>query len=251
MVYASSEMAAAREAMDLLYPLLTHLSATPAGKASSNQEEPPESPPLLLSSFKIGTRGVICLRLSPTFTPAANTTPGMAAQQAALTVHEAVNDGKLPPVRHLHRVVPIISTCRLEVDDLQACAARVAPVAAAILAKAPIRPTFGISIHNRDHTSEAARANNPEASGGHLPSRNEIIGAVAQGLVAELKAKHAIDTVAVDLTNPSLVVVVEVLPVMGSLFAGIAVLPQHVCSLKPKLTLRGLQHHAPSQIDGC
>lgn len=231
-----SEMSAAREAIDLLYPQLTQLSASAQGEASSGTESQASSP--LISSFKIGTRGVICLRLSPALTPAANTTPGMAAQQAALRVHQAVNEGELPPVRYLHRIVPIVSTCPLEIDELRSCASRLAPIAAAILEIAP-RRTFGISLHNRDH-GEVARANNPEKVANHLPSRKEIISAVAQGLAAELKASHAINAT-VDLTSPSMVVQVEVLPVMGALFAGIAVLPQHVCSLKPKLTMRSLQ----------
>jgi hypothetical protein len=67
--------------------------------------------------------------------------------------------------------------------------------------------------------------------------RGAIIAAVARGFDAALREQHGVHA-SVDLKAPDLILVVEVLPAAGALYAVLCVLPRALCVVKPKLHIR-------------
>lgn len=67
--------------------------------------------------------------------------------------------------------------------------------------------------------------------------RGAIIASLASGFEAALREEHDLQA-AVDLKAPDVVLVVEVLPAGGALYAALCALPQALCVLKPKLHIR-------------
>ena len=220
-------------------------------------------------------RGLIILKLNPTAAAATDDATddeensalatAKMAQQTVLKIYESVPSKTLqqPQPQFVQRLIPILSTCLLEEDALKACAARAAGIAAlefqnnshtndklekASTGTSSRQLTFGIHINNRDSggsthsivgTSEADAST---AEAGSSLERMQIISAVATGLTSELKNKFNIEA-KVNLKAPAVVVIVEVMPIMGKLYAGIAILPQKVCTLKPKLNIKALRQN--------
>jgi len=247
------------------------LPATPAAadKTIEDSTKGLDNEPLL-SNLKVSCRGLILLKLNPPRTSdEADQTLATAkqAQQAVLKIYEnTAASATAPGIVHeppefIQRLVPILSTCALEAEALRSCAARVAGIAALEFQHAgntsneckdlgetssplPLPPTFGIHINNREFgAAHAATSATPASSAAAAPvalERMQIINAVAAGLTFSLKNKYNIDA-KVNLKAPTIVVDVEVVPIMGKAYAGIAILPQKVCTLKPKLGIKALR----------
>jgi hypothetical protein len=67
--------------------------------------------------------------------------------------------------------------------------------------------------------------------------RGDIIRTLASGFEVALRQQHGVEA-AVDLKTPELVLVVEVLPAGGALYAALCVLPRSLCVLKPRMHIR-------------
>lgn len=218
------EKSATWEAVNLLLP---HVPAWEPAEGAAAADGPS------FSNLKLSARGLVGLVFKLPGTPGAGE-EGRAATAAAVGAYTAAEGHATQQAApNVQRIVPLASTCALEVEGLRACAARVAAVAAPTLAAAP-RPTFGVAVASRG----SGEAKQQDAA--PPPARAAIIAAVAQGFSAALKEGHGIEA-AVDLKAPAVVVAVEVLPLAGRLFAGIGVLPQRVCTLKPRLGMRPLR----------
>lgn len=200
----------------------------PTGNEDSNEQDSTNPP--LFSTLKLSARGLVGLRLQPF--QGGPTATAQRALTAALAVYNQYNQLETDTsqsLQHVQRIIPIASTCVLEPEALKACAARVAPLMAELF-KSADQPTFGIGLNNR-HNSEGSTVS---------IDRKEIISAIATGLTDELKSRH--DVVAsVDLKNPNVVVAVEVMPILGHLYVGIAPLPNKVCTMKPRLAMQSLR----------
>lgn len=275
-----SEKSTTREVTSLLKPYLLLAPPAPSNDAAADEKLRADTNALadepLLSNLKVSCRGLILLKLNPRSIndeDDQSLATAKLAQQAVLKIYEnaaapATASGTVhQPPKFIQRLVPILSTCALEEESLKACAARVAGIAAlefqhfnnSIEDKdgqptLPLPPTFGIHINNRESgTGNAAASSTREGTSttatGAAPApaaapvalnRMQIINSVAAGLMVELKTKYNIEAT-VNLTAPTVVVVVEVMPIMGKAYAGIAILPQRVCTLKPKLGIKALR----------
>jgi tRNA(Ser,Leu) C12 N-acetylase TAN1 len=259
----------------LLKPYL--LPSTPAAADDAGENDVDETKALpdgdgpLLSILKIGCRGLVLLKLNSTTNNTEENqflATAKRAQQAVLKIYDnaavAKSDSdsavQQKPVEFIQRLVPILSTCAMEEDALKACAARVAGIAALEFGNttsdggekvAPLPPTFGIHINNRELGSTGSGGEGTPSTSVAVPAveppapsleRMQIISAVAAGLTTELKNKYNIDA-KVNLKAPTVVVNVEILPIMGKTYAGIAILPQRVCNLKPKLGIKPLRQN--------
>ncbi len=264
----NSEKSTTREVNSLLKPYLLPAAATAAaGAPDSNNNDTnkaPGSKTTLLSNLKVSCRGLTLLKLNHgTKEEDQPLAAAKLAQQAVMKIYEnaAATTESTPQIEFIQRLIPILSTCLLEVNALQACASRVAGIAALEFQQnrndidsgggeeEKLPTTFGIHINNRE--SGAIHSSTGESTEGDLPDittkpadvapdRMQIISAVAAGLATELKDNFNIDA-KVDLKAPTVVVTVEVLPIMGKMYAGIAILPQKVCNLKPKLGIKVLR----------
>jgi hypothetical protein len=204
--------------------------STDAGAAPLPQPGggPPAAPAPVVSLVKLDARGVVLFRLAPR----AGASPaelGAAVEAAALRVLRDVETGAAPRLQHAQRLLPLHATCALDAAALRAAAARAAALAAPALAAAG-RPSFAIGYKSR--------AGDGPGGGAGVMDRGAVIAAVAEGFQAALKEAHP--SLRVDLGAPSVVVCVEVLPVMGRLYAGLAALPAAACSVKPHLGMRGV-----------
>lgn len=93
----------------------------------------------------------------------------------------------------------------------------------------------------------AAATSNGDAGGSQIHSaggsgqeglgRGDIIRTLAAGFEAALRLRHDLKA-EVDLKNPELVLVAEVLPAGGDLYAALCVLPRSMCVVKPRLHIR-------------
>ena len=151
----------------------------------------PNKEPPLFSILKLSARGLVGLKLQTC--QEGSIASAQHALHAALAVYE--NNTNLeadkPSLQHVQRIVPISSTCVLEVEALKACTKRVAPFVAELFKSTPDQPTtFGIGLNNR-HNSDGSNIS---------IDRMEIVKAVASSLSEELKERHDI-TVSVDLLN--------------------------------------------------
>lgn len=247
------------------------LTATPASAAAAgddyinNDTKALDGEPLL-SNLKISCRGLVLLKFRPPNTNDEDDqtlATAKLAQQAVLKIYENAAAGatsgniQQPPV-FIQRLVPILSTCALEEEALKACAARVAGIAALEFQQmsnsnenkelgerqsSTMPPTFGIHINNREFGAVNAAASVTPAAAAAAPitlDRMQMINAVAAGLTIELKNTYNIEA-KVNLNAPTVVVDVEVMPIMGKAYVGIAILPQKVCTLKPKLGIKALR----------
>ena len=169
-------------------------------------------------------------------------TPPSTFERDALLAIRAVeyllqdlNSGILPPPKHIYRIIPLASTCRLDKESLENCARRSSSVASTLLQQHKDIPlTFGVAVHSRDQQSNK---DSPLLSG----RRGDVINAVAAGVTQGLVERLGIKELKVDLNDPSIVVSVEMLPIMGHVYAGLSVLPRSACSTKPKLVVKSLR----------
>ena len=154
------------------------------------------------------------------------------------------------------------TTCRLTDAGLRAAAARLAPLVANAAAPGQVgdaKLTFAVAYKERHvaaapggpggkaaATKAAGEAGaDGESEGGHLaaegasppvPQRGAAITALATGLQAGAKALGV--ELSVNLTQPDVVLVAEALPVGGTPYASLALLPRALCQLKPRLVVR-------------
>lgn len=186
--------------------------------------------------------------------------------------------GKQARLQHVQRIVPVQTTCRLEAAALRAAGAQLAALVAAAAAggssnhqgegqlertaeaatdgtggsKRPL--TFGIGLKQREISGKPAAAAAPLAgdSSGAAASgaasaaaaaapldRGAIITALAGGFEQALRQRHSMEA-AVDLKAPDWVLVCEVVPAGGELYAALCVLPSTLCTLKPKLHVQAV-----------
>lgn len=186
-----------------------------------------------MTVIKLSARGLAALRLLPRDGEGPDAT-AQRGLDAALAIYDAVQAGTCPTPKYLLRFMPFASTCLLELKALGQCAARLAPLAAPLLQGAG-HPTFGIGLHNR-------RTEHNNGKGSDI-DRMEMIKAAAAGFTQALKEQFGVDA-CVDLKAPAVVLCIEVVSVMGQLYACMGALPQRVCMLKPKLAMQHLAAHA-------
>lgn len=191
-------------------------------------------------------------------------------QQVAADLLADIDGGQQARLRQVQRIMPIQTTCRLEEAALRNAGAQLAALVAAAMeaaqgtaqqgavdtaaeaggATAPHAAaaqhhsvTFGIAVKQREVSgAKPAAAASTEAGGGGSGGglgRTAIISNLASGFEVALRERHGI-TAAVDLRSPGWVLVAEVLPAGGTLYAALAALPRALCSLKPKLHIRAV-----------
>ncbi|PRW44977.1 hypothetical protein C2E21_6182 [Chlorella sorokiniana] len=179
--------------------------------------------------------------------------------------------GKQARLQHVQRIVPVQTTCRLEAAALQAAGGQLAALVAAAVAGvncsqqgedrsegtaaaaaavaggegASKRPlTFGIGLKQREVSGKPAApapaAGDNSGDGAAAPAaaapldRGGIITALAGGFEQALRQQHGL-AAAVDLKAPDWVLICEVVPAGGELYAALCALPRALCTLKPKL----------------
>lgn len=185
--------------------------------------------------------------------------------------------GKQARLQHVQRIVPVQTTCRLEAAALRAAGAQLAALVAAAAgggsssqqggegqpentaetaadgegeSKRPL--TFGIGLKQREISGKPAAAAAPvagDSSGAGASGavsaaaaaapRGAIITALAGGFEQALRQRHSIEA-AVDLKAPDWVLICEVVPAGGELYAALCVLPSTLCTLKPKLHVQAV-----------
>lgn len=198
----------------------------------------------------MSTRGAVLLRL---LRPAGTGTDALAHALVAIKAVESLlqdlDCGAIPPPKHVFRIIPFASTCRLGKESLEVCARQVSTIATTIIRQRKNgTPTFGIAVHNRDqqtstrHVNSRATYNDGDCV---ALSRKDVIDAVATGLTRGLAEGHAhchaIKELKGDLSDPTIVISVEMVPIMGRVYAGISLLPRSICSTKPKLAVKSLR----------
>jgi len=205
---------------------------------------------------KLSARGISAIRLLP---KDGLEDASQCALKVALAVYTDVEAGRCEQPKFVHRILPFASSCSpFDEDGLKKCAARLAPLAAPEL-RAASEPSFGIAFNNRKtgevETGETGVETGVEAAAvakNMPPVRDVVIPVVAAAFSAALEATQGI-AVGVNLKSPAVVVCVEVLLVSRHLFFVLAVLPQRMCMLKPRLGIKKLQQSkrpAPSQHKG-
>ena len=186
--------------------------------------------------------------------------------------------GKQSRLQHVQRIVPVQTTCRLEAAALRAAGAQLAALVAAAAAGGGSQQqgqeqetgvaeaaggvqrqlTFGIGLKQREVSGKPAggRPAAPAADNGSIAAaageagaaapaatapmdRGAIIAALAGGFESALRQHHGMPA-AVDLKAPDWVLVCEVVPAGGELYATLCVLPQALCTLKPKLHVQAV-----------
>lgn len=159
----------------------------------------------------------------------------LLAVRAVESLLQDLSSGTLTPPKHVYRIIPLASTCRHDKESLENCARRSSSVASTLIQQHKDIPlTFGVAVHSRDQQSDK---DSTFLSG----RRGDVINAVATGLTQGLVECHGIKELKVDLKDPSIVVSVEMLPIMGHVYAGLSLLPRSVCSTKPKLAVKSLR----------
>jgi hypothetical protein len=212
--------------------LLEHLGLAPAAgapqaaPAAEGADAPPvaaAAPPPPLVSVRVDGRGFSLLRLTGSDAAGAEER-GRRVGDALLALLARADAQTLPALRWAQRVLPIATTCALDVEALRAAGAALAPLAAPAL-RAVGKPTFGVAFKNRADRSAGGGA---AAAGPDIP-RRQVICAVAAGFEAALKADHGL-AVAVDLKAPAVLVAVEALLADGRRYAALAQLPAAACA---------------------
>ena len=244
-----------------------------AGEAAAG--EPGAQQQLHLAPIKLACRGVAVFKLASS-THQGDAAAALATAAVAALVRD-VEGGAQARLTHVHRLVPVQTTCALERDALAEAGGRLAAlVAAAVRAEAGAaqgggsgsepagKLTFGIAVKHRVLESPgqkaaaaaaaaaatAAASAEGEAHAGAAPpdavqaapqalDRGGIISALAGGFEGALRRQHGL-AAAVDLKSPSWVLVVEAVPAGGALYAALAALPRDLCVLKPKLHIRAV-----------
>jgi hypothetical protein len=208
--------------------LLEHLGLAPAAGAPEaaaaveGADAPAAAaaaPPPPLVSVRVDGRGFSLLRLTGSDASGAEER-GRRVGDALLALLARADAQTLPALRWAQRVLPIATTCALDVDALRAAGAALAPLAAPAL-RAAGKPTFGVAFKNR--------ADGSAGGGAAGPDRADVLRSVAAGFEAALKADHGL-TVAVDLKAPAVLVAVEALLAGGRRYAALAQLPAAACA---------------------
>ena len=186
-------------------------------------------------------------------------------QRACGALLADIESGKQPRLHHVQRVIPVQTTCRVQREALQAAGAWLAGLAAADTPPASVAAAegseartvrFGIFLKQREAAGvkadaaeggvpappEAEAAAAPEAAANAAPEaapldRGAIIASLAAGFEQGLRWQHGLQA-AVDLKAPDFVLVAEVVPSAGDLYAALCILPSALCLLKPKLHIK-------------
>ncbi|XP_048135446.1 uncharacterized protein LOC115739912 isoform X2 [Rhodamnia argentea] len=148
-----------------------------------------------------------------------------------------------------HRIFPIQATCSLNEPDLRTV---VQKLVLKFLKDRPSRLALPIKFavgYNRRGLEETERKNSKDKSDGSdllpLLDRHKCFEVVAAAV------KDAISDSVVDLKNPEISVLVELLPLSAvpsrSLVAAVSVLPQKLVTTKPRLCVKALVPQAKSK----
>ena len=168
------------------------------------------------------------------------------AQRVCSDIIEGIASKRLPRLAHAQRILPILTTCKLQLAALEAAGRRLAPFVAEAAAPedgsgeggGERSVSFGIALQEKRGNVEgsggggsAAEPAEPsgEAAPGPAPPRGEVLAAIARGLTAALREEHGV-AARVDLKQPDVTVVAEKLPLAraGGLL-GLAALPRRLC----------------------
>ena len=237
-------------------------AAAPSVPTAAEQPAAAEAPAgPSLSVVKLGCCGVVLLMLSSPDSTSESVEAGSGgggasaareAQRVCSEIIEGIASRRLPRLAHAQRVLPIITTCTLQLPELEAAGRRLAPLVAEAAAPAgdpdgggrggnERSVSFGISYKEKRGNVEgggsgaAAAAAEPAApSGGGAPgpapARGEVLTAIARGLTAALREAHGV-AARVDLKDPEVTVFAEKLPLAraGGGLIGLAALPRRLC----------------------
>lgn len=140
-----------------------------------------------------------------------------------------------------------------QADGQQESTAAAASAAAAaggeVASERPL--TFGIGLKQREMSGKPAAAapaagnGSSAGTGGPAPAaaapmdRGAIITSLAGGFESALRQQHG-TAAAVDLKAPDWVLICEVVPAGGELYAALCALPRALCTLKPKLHVQAV-----------
>ena len=193
-------------------------------------------------------------------------------QRACGALLADIDSGKQPRLHHVQRVIPVQTTCRVQREALQAAGGWLAglvatdsPLASTIAVAEGSQPRtvrFGIFLKQREASGvkadaaeagmpalpEPEAAESPEAAAPEAAAnaaleaappldRGAIIASLAAGFEHGLRGHHGLQA-AVDLKAPDDVLIAEVVPAAGDLYAALCVLPSALCLLKPKLHIK-------------
>ncbi|XP_050231844.1 uncharacterized protein LOC126680711 isoform X2 [Mercurialis annua] len=156
------------------------------------------------------------------------------------SIFQHLESGNLKSPLWCHRIFPIQATCRLDEKELHTV---VSKLVTDFMKEKPNKTgqTLKFAVaYNRRGIEETQAKNVKSASKDSnlcpLLERNKCFDVVASAV------KDVVSDSAVDLKSPELSILVELLPVsgLGSLVAAVAVLPQNLVSIKPKLCIRPL-----------
>lgn len=179
----------------------------------------------LYNAVKVSACGVVMLGLKE------DSNEGVL--DTVVRLHELLDTGKIPKrPRFVHRIVPIHSSCSFDVDSLSKCAARLAPKAVELI---PCLQEEGCSFS----VSFNSRRNRETSKEEKLKTRTMVINAVAKSFESELRkiTGHALK---VSLTDPTVVIRVEQITVMGHEYGAVGVCTRSICNVKPVLVPRSL-----------
>jgi hypothetical protein len=195
-----------------------------------------------------------------------DTAAASLVQRACGALLADIDSGKQPRLHHVQRVIPVQTTCRVQREALHeagtwlagltATDSSLASTTAAAEGSQPRTVRFGIFLKQREAAgakadaaeaeipvlpeAEAAAAGSPEAAAyaalkaAPPLDRGAIIASLAAGFEQGLRGQHGLQA-AVDLKAPDYVLIAEVVPAAGDLYAALCVLPSALCLLKPKL----------------
>lgn len=96
---------------------------------------------------------------------------------------------------------------------------------------------YGAQSAGAELTSNIKRKSHQPGCNMVESGRLAVIHSVAGGFEIALKERYGLQA-KVDLKSPEWVILVEALPVMGSIYAALSVLPSSMCVLKPRLQMR-------------
>ena len=211
----------------------------------------PADVPALLHSVKLACRGVVALKLT---LPEGKEGRATSAVHAVRKIIRDVESGARSKFKHVHRIVPFQTSTSLGTAELQAAAARLASsVAGATAGKqkvvvvgdteeeaeangsvgGPKGLTFAVAFNGRGGSWRFAE----QQGTGRLPERMAAIGAIATGFTEELLQKHGIKA-KVDLKNPGVVLLAEVLPLASDPIVGLAAVPASLCSFAARTNIK-------------
>ncbi|KAM0874023.1 hypothetical protein ACQ4PT_037692 [Festuca glaucescens] len=166
---------------------------------------------------------------------------GVHVVQMLTEVFHSLRSGKLKSPQWCHRIFPIQETCVLSETELHATVSKL------FLdffrnkgdQDEPIKFAVGYNRRGIDETTTKTQKNDDNSSTQQVLMHREQCFKVVAGAI-----KSVSEGAIVDLKSPEVAILVEVLPIsgvpIGSLVAGVSVLPAELFSAKPRLCVKAL-----------